>query len=113
MNTKATKFHRLLGGNSNPFDAFLLVNGMKTLEVRMERHCNNAAKIAEYLQNHPALSRVNYNGLASHPDHAIAKKQMKHPGAMMSIELKGGLTAGMEMMNRLKNVCSHSVFGHM
>jgi methionine-gamma-lyase len=108
MNTKATKFHRLLGGNSNPFDAFLLVNGMKTLEVRMERHCTNAAKIAEYLQNHPALSRINYNGLASHPDHAIAKKQMKHPGAMMSIELKGGLTAGMEMMNRLR-MCVRTV----
>jgi methionine-gamma-lyase len=81
---------------------------MKTLEVRMERHCNNAAKIAEYLQNHPALSRINYNGLASHPDHAIAKKQMKHPGAMMSIELKGGLTAGMEMMNRLR-MCVRTV----
>ena len=108
MNTKATKFHRLLGGNSNPFDAFLLVNGLKTLEVRMERHCSNAEKIAAYLQNHPALSKVNYNGLASHPDHCIAKKQMSHPGAMMSIELKGGLKAGVEMMNRLK-MCVRTV----
>jgi len=108
MNSKATKFHRLLGGNSNPFDAFLLVNGIKTLEVRMQRHCSNAEKIADYLQNHPSLSRVNYNGLASHPDHAIAKKQMNHPGAMMSIELKGGLKAGIDMMNRLK-MCVRTV----
>jgi methionine-gamma-lyase len=108
MKTKATKFHRLLGGNSNPFDAFLLVNGMKTLEVRMQRHCSNAEKIANYLLNHPALSRVNYNGLPSHADYAIAKKQMSHPGAMMSIELKGGLKAGVEMMNRLK-MCVRTV----
>jgi len=108
MNTRATKFHRLLGGNSNPFDAFLLVNGMKTLEVRMQRHCSNAEKIAGYLQNHPALSRVNYNGLSSHPDYAVARKQMNHPGAMMSIELKGGLKAGIEMMNKLK-MCVRTV----
>lgn len=108
MNTRATKFHRLLGGNSNPFDAFLLVNGMKTLEVRMQRHCSNAEKIAAYLQHHPSLSNVNYNGLPSHPDYAVAKKQMSHPGAMMSIELKGGLKAGVEMMNRLK-MCVRTV----
>ena len=88
MKGEATKVHRLLGGNSNPFDAFLLINGMKTLEVRMERHCHNAMEIANFLDAHPAVSKVNYTGLASHPDHYVAMKQMRHPGAMLSFELK-------------------------
>src|SRR5688572_15942257 len=98
MQTKATKTHRLLGGNSNPFDAFLLINGMKTLEVRMERHCQNAMTIAQFLTKHPAVEKVHYNGLEDHPDYEVAKKQMRHPGAMMSIELKGGLQAGINLM---------------
>jgi methionine-gamma-lyase len=65
MNTHATKIHRLLGGNSNAFDAFLLINGMKTLELRMERHCSNAASVASYLQQHNMVAQVNYNGLPS------------------------------------------------
>ncbi|MGZ5254914.1 MAG: trans-sulfuration enzyme family protein [Flavitalea sp.] len=108
MNTKATKFHRLLGGNSNAFDAFLLINGMKTLEVRMDRHCANAVAVADFLLGHKSVTKVNYNGLPSHPDHAVAMKQMKHPGAMMSIELKGGLKAGANMMNKL-NMCVRTV----
>ena len=108
MKTKATKTHRLLGGNSNPFDAFLLINGMKTLEVRMERHCLNARQIAQFLEKHPAVASVNFNGLPSHPDYDLTKKQMLHPGAMMSIELKGGLKAGMNMMNGLK-MCTRTV----
>lgn len=108
MKTQATKVHRLLGGNSNAFDAFLLINGMKTLEIRMERHCHNAQEVAGFLEQHPAVARVNYNGLASHPDHAIALKQMRYPGAMMSIELKGGLKAGTSMMNKLQ-LCTRTV----
>jgi len=108
MRTKATKTHRLLGGNGNPFDAFLLINGMKTLEVRMERHCQNAREVAHYLNSHSAVARVNYNGLESHPDYAITKKQMRHPGAMMSFELKGGLQAGISFMNSLK-MCTRTV----
>jgi methionine-gamma-lyase len=108
MNGHATKVHRILGGNANPFDAFLLINGMKTLEVRMDRHCHNAREVASFLENHPAVAKVNYNGLASHPDHLVAMKQMRHPGAMMSIELKGGLQAGVTMMNRLK-LCTRTV----
>lgn len=108
MCTRATKTHRLLGGNSNAFDAFLLVNGMKTLEVRMERHCSNAEKVAAFLSTHKAVAKVNYNGLSSHPDHLIARKQMRHPGAMMSIELKEGLNGGVQMMNRLK-LCTRTV----
>lgn len=108
MKTHATKIHRLLGGNSNSFDAFLLVNGMKTLEVRMERHCNNAMAVAHFLQSHDAVAKVNYNGLPEHPDHLVALKQMRHPGAMMSIELKDGLVAGVKMMNKLK-LCTRTV----
>jgi len=102
MNTRVWKWHVLLGGNSNPFDAFLLINGMKTLEVRMDRHCSNAVLVAEYLCQHPAIAQVNYVGLASHPDHATSLKQMKHPGALMSFEVKGGLTAGKKFIDRLQ-----------
>jgi methionine-gamma-lyase len=108
MRTKATKIHRMLGGNSNGFDAFLLVNGMKTLELRMERHCANATRVAEFLQGHPQVAFVNYNGLTSHPDHAVAQKQMRHPGAMLSFDMKGGLNAGITVMNRLK-LCTRTV----
>jgi methionine-gamma-lyase len=108
MNTKATKTHRLLGGNSNPFDAFLLTNGMKTLEVRMDRHCRNAMDVAHFLNQHPAVAKVNYNGLESHPDHAVAIKQMRHPGAMLSFELKNGLQAGISCMNKLR-MCTRTV----
>lgn len=108
MKTQATKIHRLLGGNSNSFDAFLLVNGMKTLEVRMDRHCHNAMEVAGFLDGHEAVAKVNYNGLASHPDYFTASKQMRHPGAMMSIELKGGLKSGITMMNNLK-LCTRTV----
>lgn len=108
MQGKAYKVYKSLGGNSNPFDAYLLINGMKTLEVRMERHCSNAEKVAAYLNDHAAVASVNYNGLASHPDYEVAQKQMRHPGAMMSFELKGGLQAGISFMNKLK-LCTRTV----
>jgi methionine-gamma-lyase len=108
MKTRATKTHRLLGGNSNPFDAFLLVNGMKTLEVRMQRHCENAMHVAKFLKDHPAIAKVNYNGLPDHPDHAVSNKQMRHAGAMMSFELKGGYASGVKFMNKLQ-LCTRTV----
>lgn len=108
MQTQVQKVFRLLGGNGNPFDAFLLINGLKTLELRMERHCHNAMEVAHFLEGHPAVAKVNYNGLPSHPDYAIAMKQMRHPGAMMSIELKGGLESGIKMMNKLQ-MCTRTV----
>jgi methionine-gamma-lyase len=108
MNGPVTKLHRTLGGNSNSFDAFLLIQGMKTLEVRMERHCHNAMEVAGFLESHPAIARVNYTGLTSHPDYAVAMKQMRHPGAMLSFELKGGLEAGIGFMNRLQ-MCVRTV----
>ena len=108
MKTKATKWHRLLGGSTNAFDAFLLLNGMKTLELRMDKHCSNAMAAATFLQTHKAVAQVNYNGLASHPDYAVAKKQMKHPGAMLSFELKGGLQAGKNFIDKLQ-LCTRAV----
>jgi methionine-gamma-lyase len=108
MNTHCTKVHRLLGGNSNSFDAFLLIQGIKTLEIRMERHCHNAMEVANYLDTHDAVAKVNYTGLASHPDQYIAMKQMRHPGAMLSFELKGGVKAGIDFMNKLK-MCLRTV----
>jgi methionine-gamma-lyase len=108
MKTKMTKLHRLLGGNSNPFDAFLLIQGIKTLEIRMERHCHNAMEVAHFLEKHPAVAKVNYTGLSSHTDHYTAMKQMSHPGAMLSFELKAGLQGGIDCMNKLK-MCVRTV----
>jgi methionine-gamma-lyase len=108
MQKKVYQTMKTLGGNANPFDAFLLINGMKTLELRMERHCHNAMEIAHLLEQHPAIAKVNYTGLPSHPDHYVALKQMRHPGAMLSFELKDGLQAGIDLMNNLK-MCVRTV----
>ncbi len=108
MRTKVWKWHALLGGNSNPFDAFLLTQGMKTLELRMERHCYNALEVANFLEKHPAIEKVNYNGLHSHPDYEVSAKQMRHPGALMSYEVKGGLEAGKRFIDKLQ-MCVRAV----
>ncbi len=108
MNGRIWKWHVLLGGNANPFDAFLLTQGMKTLELRMERHCHNAMDVAGFLEQHPAVEKVNYSGLPSHPDYAIAMKQMRHAGALMSFELKGGVEAGRAFINRLQ-ICVKAI----
>jgi methionine-gamma-lyase len=97
-----------LGGNANPFDAYLLTQGIKTLELRMERHCHNAMEVAHFLDSHPAIAHVNYTGLPSHPDYYISAKQMRHPGPMMSFELKGGLDAGKAFINKLQ-MCTRAV----
>lgn len=108
MNGQITKVHRLLGGNSNSFDAYLLTQGMKTLEVRMERHCHNAMEVAEFLNQHPAISKVNYLGLPDHPDFNTAAKQMRHPGAMLSFEMKDGLEAAKNFIDKLQ-MCIRAV----
>ena len=108
MNSSITKTHRILGGNSNPFDSFLLTQGIKTLELRMDRHCFNAMEVAKFLAVHSAVEKVNYNGLESHPDYKVAMKQMKHPGAMMSFELKKGKQGGIDFMNKLQ-MCIRTV----
>ena len=108
METRMTKVHRLLGGSSNSFDAFLLTQGMKTLEVRMERHCHNAMEVAKFLAHNKSIAKVNYLGLASHPDYSTANKQMAHPGAMLSFELKDGLQAGKSFIDKLQ-MCVRAV----
>ena len=108
MHTKVWKWHALLGGNSNAFDAYLLIQGMKTLELRMEKHCSNAAKVANYLQQHPAIAHVNYTGLSSHPHHAIANKQMKQHAPLISFELKGGIDAGKKFIDAVA-ICTRAV----
>ena len=93
---------KLIGTNCNAWDAWLINNGLKTLEVRMDRHCSNAMEIARFLDQHPAVERVNYTGLPGHPDHQLATRQMTQHGGMLSFELAGGLEAGKQFMNKLQ-----------
>ena len=97
-----------LGGVLPPFESFLVHRGIKTLALRMQRHCENAAKVAEFLEQHPAVEWVRYPGLKSHPQYEIACRQMTGPGGMISFGLRGGLEAGREMMNAVK-LCSLAV----
>ncbi len=108
MNGPVTKTHRLLGGNSNGFDAFLLTNGLRTFGVRMERHCSNAERVANYLNGHSSVANVNFLGLESHPDHITAMRQMKNGGAMLSFELKGGYEAGVKFLDKMQ-MCTNAV----
>jgi cystathionine gamma-lyase len=87
-------FQNAVGGTPGPMDAFLVLRGTKTLALRMERHGQNANAIARYLERHPSVERVHYPGLESHPQHALAKRQMRGFGGMVSFELRGGVTAG-------------------
>jgi methionine-gamma-lyase len=91
-----------LGGSMDPEAAFLLIRGMKTLEVRMKRQCATAMIVAKFLEKHPKIARVHFPGLASHPDHKLAKKQMKGFGAMMAFDMKGGLPAARRMCDRTR-----------
>lgn len=90
-----------VGSNPSPFDCFLINQGLKTLPLRMERHCANAMAVARYLQRHPKVEVVHYPGLESSPFHAVAKKQMKDFGGMVSFELKGGVEAGRQLMDNI------------
>src|ERR1700735_521418 len=91
-----------LGGSMDPEAAFLLIRGMKTLELRVRRQCETALAVARYLEKHPKVARVHYPGLASHPDHALAKRQMKGFGAMLAFDLKGGLAAARLFCDRTR-----------
>lgn len=92
----------MTGANLSPFDAFLIIRGLKTLAIRMDRHCANAMKVAEFLESHPAVEKVYYPGLKSFPQYKLAKKQMKLPGGMVAFELKGGLEEGIKVMDNVK-----------
>jgi methionine-gamma-lyase len=93
---------RDFGGVISPFNAWLILRGIRTLHLRMPAHCANAQKVAEFLARHPKVERVNYPGLPGHPGHEIAKKQMKGFGAMMSFEVKGGYEGGKRVMDGVK-----------
>jgi methionine-gamma-lyase len=92
----------MTGAVLSPHDAHLMLRGLKTLHLRMERHCDNAQELAERLAAHPAIARVDYPGLSSFPQHDLARRQMKRFGGMMSFELKGGRAAGVALMNALE-----------
>lgn len=102
MNKEVFEHRKLLGSSINAFDAWLLLQGVKTLEVRMQRHCANAMEVAKFLESHPKIRLVNYCGLPSHRDHLVAKKQMKDFGGMLSFELKDGLEAGKKLMKNIR-----------
>lgn len=98
----------MTGAVLGPQEAYYIIRGLKTFEIRMERHCKNARTIANFLNKHPKVEKVYYPGLESHPGYEIAKKQMKDFGAMISFELKGGFEAGKTLLNNLK-LCSLAV----
>ncbi len=101
-----------VGGVPSPFDSFLVLRGVKTLHVRMQRHAENAAKIAEFLVAHPKASKVVWPGLTTHPQHALAKKQMSGFGGMMTFEIKGGLEAARKFLQTVKVfACAESLGG--
>ena len=90
-----------MGGNMDPHQAYMVIRGVKTLSLRVDRAQENAMKVAEFLEKHPKIETVTYPGLKSFPQYELAKQQMKGPGAMISFELKGGYDAGVTLMNNV------------
>lgn len=101
FNKVAHRLH-ITGATLAPFSAWLILRGCRSLGARMAMHCANARAVAEFLAAQPQIERVNYPGLASHPDHAVATKQMRDFGGMMSIELRGGRDAALAMASKLR-----------
>src|SRR5690606_8007190 len=96
---------RNTGAALSPFNAFLILQGLETLALRMERHCENALKVAQYLQSHPQVAWVKYAGLADHPEHALAQRYMGgKPAAILSFGIQGGQEAGARFIDALKLV---------
>lgn len=100
-------FARHTGPSLSPFNAWILSKSLETLAVRMDRHCSQALELAKYLEAHPEVELVKYPFLESHPMYALAKKQMRHGGGMVSFEIKGGIDRGRRFLNSLK-MLSHS-----
>ncbi|WP_338407432.1 aminotransferase class I/II-fold pyridoxal phosphate-dependent enzyme [uncultured Flavobacterium sp.] len=100
-------FSRLTGPSLSPFNAWVLSKSLETLAIRLDRHCENAMKVAEFLEQHPNVNKVKYPFLKSHPQHEIAKKQMKLGGNIVAFEIKGGLEAGRNFLDKIK-LCSLS-----
>lgn len=100
-------FTRHTGPSMSPFNAWILSKSLETLAVRMDRHCQNALALAKFLEEQPQVSKVKYPFLPSHPQHALAKKQMKQGGGIVTFELKGGLEQGRKFLNAVKMI-SHT-----
>ncbi|WP_367773327.1 aminotransferase class I/II-fold pyridoxal phosphate-dependent enzyme [Flavobacterium sp. WC2421] len=100
-------FSRLTGPSLSPFNAWVLSKSLETLAIRLDRHCENALKVAEFLEQHPNINRVKYPFLKSHPQYEIAQKQMKLGGNIVAFEIKGGLEAGRAFLDKIK-LCSLS-----
>ncbi len=98
-------YQNAVGAIAGPMDCYFVLRGIKSLAVRMDRHCANALSVARFLANHPKIARVHYPGLESHPGHDVARRQMRHFGAMMAIELKNGTLA-----RAVRLVCAVRVF---
>lgn len=98
----------LTGASLAPFEAFLINRGLKTLHLRMDLHCANAQKVAEYLEAHPKVTSIYYPGLKSFPQYELAKRYMSQPGSMIAFEVKGGLEAGKRLINNV-HLCSLAV----
>ena len=101
---RLTGMKDMTGAVMAPFNAMLVLRGLKTLALRMERHCTSAQAVAAWLEGHPEVASVQYPGLESFAQHALACRQMARPGAMIAFELKGGLVAGQRMMNGLRMI---------
>ena len=110
---EALRFHQnAMGAVPGPFDCYMVLRGLKTLHLRMERHVRTAGAIASWLEAHPQVEKVHYPGLASHPQHAIARRQMSGPGGMISFVVKGGLPAARALLGTVEIfVCAESLGG--
>src|SRR5882672_4230315 len=102
LRERLTFLQNAVGAIQGPFDSFLALRGLKTLALRMERHCTSAMKIAAWLERHPKVNRVFYPGLPSHPQHALAARQMRAFGGMISAELKGTLDDARRFLERCR-----------
>lgn len=102
LNNQVFQVYKLLGATPSPIDTWMANIGLKTFELRMACHCRNALRVAKILEKNPAVSRVYYPGLVSHPDFDLARQQMMDYGGMVAFELKGGLAAGKRMMDRVR-----------
>lgn len=101
-----------VGGTPGPMDSFLVLRGLKTLHIRMQRHAENALTLARWLERHPAIERVTYPGLESHPQFELARRQMALPGGMITVVLRGGLDAAERMLSQTKLfACAESLGG--
>ncbi|KZL92775.1 aminotransferase class V-fold PLP-dependent enzyme [Clostridium magnum] len=102
INEAKLGLQKLTGAILSPFDSYLLIRGLKTLPIRMEKHCSNAIAVAEFLEKHPAIDKVYYPGLESFEQYELYKSQMNLPGAIIAFELIGGVDSGRALMNNLK-----------